>query len=183
MCDKHYQRYRKHRSPLTNVRDAHRAFVRRAAWMDTDECIIPPWYSGERCVVRVDGVRRTAARQAWIERYGDPGDRLVLHDCSDGSGDSGCINVRHLRLGNDADNNRDRNDAGRTVLPDVRGEAHGNAKLDREAVREIRDLAASGMSHDAIAERYPVGRRTITNIVARQTWAWLDAPDEEPAAS
>ncbi|MER6557875.1 hypothetical protein ABT300_08920 [Streptomyces sp. NPDC001027] len=42
MCGKHYQRFRKHGSPLTNVRDAHRAFVRRAAWMDTDECVIPP---------------------------------------------------------------------------------------------------------------------------------------------
>ncbi|MER6557876.1 hypothetical protein ABT300_08925 [Streptomyces sp. NPDC001027] len=133
-------------------------------------------------MVRVDGVRHTAARQAWIERYGDPGDRLVLHKCSGGSGDFGCINVRHLRLGNDADNNRDRNEAGRTVLPYVRGEAHGNAKLNREAVREIRTLSSSGMPHHAISERYPVSRRTITKIVARRTWAWLDAPDEESAS-
>lgn len=177
MCAMHNQRARKHGSPTVNVRDAHIAFVREAARTETDECIIPPWYAGERCVVKVGGVRRTASRQAWIERYGDPGARLVLHTCSDGSGDSGCINVRHLRLGDDAENTRDKIQAGRQTTTRCLGEEHGQAKLTREEVREIRRLAAAGTTHTAIAALMPVSRPTVSDIVRRRIWAWLD--DEE----
>ncbi|MFD0208943.1 hypothetical protein ACFVH9_07385 [Streptomyces hirsutus] len=179
MCAKHNQRWRKHGSPLKLGRGAHIIFIRKAVWTETDDCIIPPWYDGTRPVVKVANVRRAAARQAWIERHGDPGDRSVLHSCSDGSGDQGCINVRHLYLGDEARNNRDRHEAGRTVLPDVRGEAHGQAKLGVRDVRQIRALAADGLSHAVIAERFPVSRRTVTKIVGRQAWAWLDATEDE----
>ncbi|MDQ1018972.1 hypothetical protein [Streptomyces afghaniensis] len=179
MCRKHNQRWRKHGSPLHLNRGAHIVFIRKAAWTETDDCIVPPWYDGTRPVVKVDGVRRAASRQAWIERHGDPGGRAVLHSCSGGSGDLGCINVRHFYLGDEARNNLDRQEAGCTVLPEVRGEAHGQAKLTVRDVRQIRALAADGLPHAVIAERFPVSRRTVTKIVGRQAWAWLDAPEGE----
>ncbi|WP_309317384.1 hypothetical protein [Streptomyces salinarius] len=174
MCNKHRLRMLRHGSPLALVRDANIAFLRRAAWMDTDDCVVPPWYDGTRPVVKVGGVRRSAARQAWIFRHGDPGERSVLHTCSGGSGDLGCVNVRHLRLGDDAENTRDREVAGRTVLPMVRGEEHGNAKLTVLDVREIRRLAAAGVSRAEIAGQFPVSRGTVSKIVNRERWAWLD---------
>lgn len=181
MCNKHRLRLLRHGSPLTLVRDANIAFLRRAAWTEADDCIVPPWYDGTRPVVKVGGVRRTASRQTWIYRYGDPGDRSVLHSCSNGSGELGCVNTRHLYLGTDAENTRDRMDAGRNNLPLCRGEEHGNAKLTVPDVREIRRLAAAGVSHGAIAGQFPITRRSVTRIVNRERWGWLDA--EETTAS
>lgn len=174
MCNKHSIRMRRHGSPSIPGRSANLEFIIRAAWTETDACIIPPWYRGQRPVVKVHGVRRSAARQAWIERYGDPGPRSVLHSCSEGSGEDGCINVRHLYLGNDANNTQDRRAAGRTRTPDVRGESHGQAKLTDRDVRTIRSWAAQGRSHDDIAKFFPVSRRTVSKIVSRQAWAWLE---------
>lgn len=139
-----------------------------------------PWYDGTRPVVKVGGVRRAASRQAWIERHGDPGDRAVLHTCSGGSGDKGCINVRHLRLGDDAENTRDRDDAGHTVVPMLRGEEHGNAKLTVDQVREIRRRYAPGANRHstgnraALAEEFGVAPSTIRDVVQRRRWKHVD---------
>ncbi len=47
----------------------------------------------------------------------------------------------------------------------------GTSTLSPEDVTAIRELAAHGLTHAAIAERYPVSRRQISRIVSGERWA------------
>jgi len=59
----------------------------------------------------------------------------------------------------------------------ARGERHGSAKLTEAAVREIRALVASGCRRCVVAARFGVSVRTVSFIVTRDTWGWVeDAP-------
>ncbi|MFF5045692.1 hypothetical protein [[Kitasatospora] papulosa] len=109
--------------------------------------------------------------------YGDPGDAHVLHCCNGGSGLSGCINIRHLYLGTEAENKRDMVHAGRTLrgLANNPGEVHGTAKLTEQQVLDIRRDYVRGRPHRAgnkvaLAQEYRVSHQTITSIVTRMTW-------------
>lgn len=48
------------------------------------------------------------------------------------------------------------------------------AKLTPEAVREIRDLHASGESLAALGRKFGVRDTAVSKIVKRQTWAHID---------
>jgi len=48
------------------------------------------------------------------------------------------VNPDHLFLGTSDDNNKDRHQKGRTVIPALAGEKHPQSKLTDEKVREIR---------------------------------------------
>lgn len=52
-----------------------------------------------------------------------------------------------------------------------RGEKSKNAKLTESQVREIRSLAAAGMTHEEISKSYTVNRRQISRIIRRIRWA------------
>lgn len=52
-----------------------------------------------------------------------------------------------------------------------RGEAHHNARLNPEKVREIRMLAAAGESHMAIGRRMGVSNVSVANVLIGKTWA------------
>lgn len=51
------------------------------------------------------------------------------------------------------------------------GEAHPSARLTDEIVKIIRRECARGVSQLALAERFGVRRRTINDVVRRQTWS------------
>lgn len=59
----------------------------------------------------------------------------------------------------------------------VHGEAHPRAKLTEAGVREIRAWAAAGELGKDIAFAYGVTQGTISAIVLRRSWAWLDDPE------
>lgn len=50
------------------------------------------------------------------------------------------------------------------------GERNGYAKLTAAQVRQIRATVAAGATHQATAERYGIGRKTVADIVRRLTW-------------
>ena len=52
----------------------------------------------------------------------------------------------------------------------LHGEAHPNAKLNSEQVKEIRKLYKQGFSKKTIARNYKVTSWNITQIVKRKTW-------------
>lgn len=61
--------------------------------------------------------------------------------------------------------------AGRQVVPGLRGEAHGQAKLSRSDVNEIRRLHANtGIIQTALAERFGVGQASISRLLHGKTW-------------
>lgn len=117
-CRFHYYRWKQHGDPLLGRTNLSRSTVLRllheAARATTDECIVTlPHGVNERPLVSLDGRTTTASRAVWAIAHGDPGEALVLHRCNGGSGSNGCINIRHLYLGDHAQNVQDKIAAGR----------------------------------------------------------------------
>ena len=85
-------------------------------------------------------------------------------------GNKACFNPNHLRLDTHAENVRDmQRDGGQ-----VRGEAHGRAKLTETQVNAIRQEHSDGASQAALGRKYGVGESTIRYIVQRKSWAHSD---------
>lgn len=173
MCAMHLHRAERHGDPSVTLRRANGeadALVQEAARATTDECILLTGRAG-RPHAWVDGRLTTASRAVWIIANGDPGpDRQVLHRCNGGSGENGCINIRHLYLGDDLRNSRDKVEAGRSN----REFEVWSCKLSDDEVREIRAKAASGTSYTALAASYGVSRSHIARIVRRERRQWVD---------
>jgi hypothetical protein len=67
----------------------------------------------------------------------------------------------------------------RTGLDDVgrwQGERHYQAKLKNSDIPIIRSMLADGVIHKAIAERFGVAKRTITDIAKGATWQTVPGP-------
>lgn len=116
-----------------------------AAHATTDQCIILTGYAS-RPRVRNYGRLATeakavhASRAVWIIAHGDPGERHVLHTCH--RGEEGCINIRHLTLGDSDQNVQDMVGADRHS----RGTRRWSAKLEDADVAKMRTEYAAGGS-------------------------------------
>lgn len=103
------------------------------------------------------GVVNNAHRVIWILLNGDPGDLVVMHTCDNYA----CVRPSHLRLGTQKENLHDMNRKGR----------NGCAIFTPDQVREVRMLAASGLSNKEIAKR--MGLKThhpVYMITSGRTW-------------
>jgi hypothetical protein len=107
----------------------------------------------------------------------------VLHRCDNPS----CINPKHLFLGTDSDNMADMKGKGRhwgrrepeklraigvalgsrEKHPNQFGDGHYLAKLNADAVREIRSRFASVAR---MAEKYGVSKGAVSCVLAGRTW-------------
>ncbi|WP_202234511.1 hypothetical protein [Actinacidiphila reveromycinica] len=175
MCSKHYYRWRTHGDPLKTIMRSPGgllAELQAAAHATGDECIIMR-FTG-RPFIDYEGTWMNASRAVWTIRHGDPGERHVLHTCH--RGEEGCISIRHLYAGDNAQNMRDKVEAGRSA----RGELNAKHKLTAPQVQEIRRLIAAGQSYRVIGERYGVTKKSIGDIGTGKTWSWLP-PKEGPA--
>lgn len=110
------------------------------------------------------GGKKVLTHRASFEHFvGQIPDGLcVLHSCDIPA----CVNPDHLFLGTHKDNTADCVKKGRFA----NGEANGMAKLTETDVRAILSLAPHGQSHQAIATRFGVARRTIADIMSGKTW-------------
>lgn len=140
----------------------------------TDDCIILAlWRLGMRHVL-FRGRITPGSRAVWTLANGEPGPMHVLHTCNGGSGAHGCINIRHLRLGDPAENYRDKVVAGR--LQSTAGTAHGKAKLTDDDVREIRRRYVKGQNQTnpgnsvALSREFGIDRTTLWGIVSGKSW-------------
>ena len=118
--------------------------------------------------------RRRAHRVAYELTHGPiPIGLHVLHRCDNPP----CIRPEHLFLGTQTDNMYDRIAKGRGMLrPPVRdqkGTHNPAATLDDRSVRAIRSLAVQGVLHRIIASAFGVNKRTIGNVVRRDTWGHI----------
>jgi hypothetical protein len=89
-------------------------------------------------------------------------DLLVMHSCDNRR----CVNPGHLSQGTDAENIADSVRKNRNQ----KGVTNGMAKLDNEAVIEIRRLRGSGTFVSTIAKHYGVWPACISRIVHRTRW-------------
>jgi hypothetical protein len=115
--------------------------------------------------IGVDGKTMSAHRVAWAMEYGSlPDDKDVCHHCDN----PGCVNPKHLFLGTETDNMRDKMSKGRGNQQ--KGERNGNAKLTSEAVTHIRELAQQGRRLVDIAAIFGISDITVGAIVKRRAW-------------
>jgi hypothetical protein len=99
-----------------------------------------------------------AHRVSYEKHIGPIPDGLtVLHRCDNPE----CTNPKHLFLGTNEDNNRDRDQKGRTA-----------SVLDADKVREIRRSPRSEFPQ--LAERFGVGRAAINAAAARRSWRHVE---------
>lgn len=105
-------------------------------------------------------------RIAWEMLHGEiPEGMKVLHDCDNPP----CL--CHLHLGTVADNNREKVERGRSVLPVVRtGEKCNFAKLTEEQVLQIRRLKGT-ISQSRIGAIFGVRQNTVSVIQSGKNWA------------
>lgn len=96
----------------------------------------------------------TATHVALFLRNGDWPEGIVCHTCDTPA----CVNADHLFVGTHRDNHQDKARKGRA-----------GKSLNADLVREIRALAGIE-TQDQIAERFGVSRRTIGNVIRRNTW-------------
>ena len=107
------------------------------------------------------GKQQAPHRVAWQIVYGvEP--KMLLHSCDNRL----CVNPKHLREGDHAENSRDCIERGRTT----RGELAHRSKLNANQVMEIRELSSRGISDNQLARDYGVYPNTIRGIRIGHTW-------------
>lgn len=106
---------------------------------------------------------RKAHRLSWEDSNGFiPAGLCVLHRCDTPA----CINIDHLWLGTNAENNADMMKKGRHVAP--RGEQNGKTNFTTRHVLAIR---ADTRPQRTIAAEYSTSQMTISRIKRRKTWS------------
>lgn len=145
---------------------------------DSDECL--PWpykctRDGYGKVQHEDGkewrVSRLAFKLAKPDEF-DPS-LFVLHSCDNPP----CFSMKHLFQGTQADNMDDMARKGRkrnvekgTLNPANTGEGNGNAKLNADTVRLIRQRWAAGEEQQSIAMDLSISKMLVSLIVRRLAW-------------
>jgi hypothetical protein len=107
-----------------------------------------------------------AHRIAWLLVNGPiPLNLWVLHRCDNRS----CCRPDHLFLGTHQDNMADMRAKGRAAIG--AGVRPVTAKIEPQAIVEIRSRAAAGESHRAIARSLQLDRRKVDRIVKRELYS------------
>lgn len=120
------------------------------------------FYTGKR----LDG----AHRFSYELHYGPiPKGQNVCHNCPEGDNPA-CVNPAHLWLGNQVDNMQDCSRKGRTRSGVHIGTDNFNAKLNEDAVRDIRSRHAEGAFAPDLAREYGVTHPTIYAVIHKRTW-------------
>ena len=91
-----------------------------------------------------------------------------------GDGDPRNANIKNLRYGTRMDNCADAVKHG----TQARGTRACGAVLTEPQVLAIRNLYSAGVGQRVLAARFGVARSTISDVVVRRYWAWLQ--DETP---
>lgn len=139
---------------------------------DDDECWI---YKGKKDIygygkfilnIIYDNKAAIASRVSWVIHFGGiPEGMLVLHHCDNPS----CVNPKHLFLGTNKDNARDKIIKGRCNC--VYGENHWFAKLKELDVIDIKTKYKNKEATQAeLARLYHVKPVTINHIICGRSW-------------
>lgn len=166
-CRNHYHRLRTHGDPLAGkaAQGEPLAWIRRHVGHANNGCLIWPFARfangyGMACDTNASSVMCREAHGPAPD-----GRPFALHSCGNGHG--GCVNPRHLRWGDQAENMLDSVVAGTRS----RGEDQHASKLTEAAVQEIRASKARLVD---LATKFGVHPETISRVRKRQAWAWLD---------
>jgi hypothetical protein len=122
-----------------------------------------------------DGKSVSAHRVAWAIHSGvsPVAGQVICHHCDNRL----CVNPKHLFLGTQADNMRDRQQKG-----GYKNLARAGRKLTVDTARMAKDRLATGHTMSAIARDLGVCRLTIMAIARGRTWKHV-APTHCPPSS
>lgn len=117
------------------------------------------------------GKEYIVSRLVCCEVHGEPPtpDHEAAHSC--GNGHLACISPIHLSWKTPAENRADAIAHG----THVRGSNHKVAKLNEDQVRLIRAGVSRGVPQKSFVYMFGVSRGTVSDIVNRRHWAWVDA--------
>lgn len=120
--------------------------------------------------VKDGGKRYPVHRLMYVRKYGDIGNKQVLHKCDTPA----CCNVDHLFLGTHAENMADKAAKGRSHnVPSGYSHKRPMAKINEEQARQIKDLLARGYRQCDIAADFKLSRQLINDIAKNKTWGHL----------
>lgn len=115
----------------------------------------------------VAGRQVNASRAAYLTEHGSIGDGLVVcHRCDNPA----CCNPSHLFAATQAENLADCRAKGRAVYRYGAEHHRATAKVDEQAVREIREAWTGGESQSSIARRLGMTSGQISRICHRHSW-------------
>ena len=112
-----------------------------------------------------------AHRVSWTLSNGAiPKGRYILHKCDAPA----CVRPEHLFLGTAKDNSDDmiaKNRDNHSL--NVKGSAHGQARLSESQVLDMRQRHKGGEAIDSLAQRYRISYGHAWGIIRRKYWAHL----------
>ena len=116
--------------------------------------------------------RQTGAHRFFYERLVGPipEGMDVLHRCDVPS----CVNVNHLFLGTQRDNNADKVAKKRHRWGTSPGESHGHSRLTAAQVRAMRTMRSKGARLAEIGQQFGIAVPHVHRIVNRLAWKHLD---------
>jgi hypothetical protein len=172
-CGMHYFRFRKYGDALAGApfRNRTKKLVEVGLGRSEEECLFWPFATTKNgyALIRLNGKNNIVSR-LMCEKLNGPAPspkHQTAHSC--GNGTKGCISGNHLRWATVKENNYDKIAHG-TFL---RGEDQTSTKLTEKEVIEIRRIAGS-MRQEDIGAMYGVSQSTISMIVNRLHWGWLN---------
>lgn len=168
-CRNHHHRWKKHGGPEagpTADGEPLRWLQAHVNWTG-DDCLTWPYArrSGDYGRLKLGHAQEYAHRTMCIMAHGSPPTEAheAAHSC--GNGHLACVNPKHLRWANKAENAADRTIHGTENI----GERNGQAKLTTAQVREIRALEGSEPQR-VTAARFSISRQTVSDIRIGRRW-------------
>lgn len=172
-CSKHLARWQSKGDPSIGRAPAKKLGLKfvyeQAVSFEGEECLLWPYgiSSNGYGAVDIDN-RKRGAHVVVCELVHGPKPE-PRHEVAHSCGVRACCNPAHLRWASRSNNHADKVRHGTAQ----RGAKQNKAKLTEEQVREIRALEGQ-LSVYKTAKRFGVNPWTISNIWARQIWAWLE---------
>lgn len=170
-CTHHYYANRKYGDPHKIVQKQHHGLTLSERFFryvkKTDGCWRWLSYTDPQGYGRINygGKPMLASRVSYLVHFGEiPEGMMVCHKCDNPS----CVNPDHLFIGTQADNVADMERKGRARKVAVSGPDHHNAKLNEDAVREIRN--SNGVSDIELGKRFNVSASSIYAVRTGKTW-------------